>query len=94
MLLPLALIWIGIGLIAGLLAHAAKLGFAARGMAGRSALLWTLALGAVAALLGALLVTLLLGRLFGTPTAIWVSILAVVLVPWIWQRARSERAPN
>ena len=47
MLLPLALIWIGIGLIAGLLAHAAKLGFAARGMAGRSALLWTLALGAV-----------------------------------------------
>jgi hypothetical protein len=92
MLLPLTLIWIGIGLIIGLLAHAARLGFAARGMAGRSALLWTLGLGVAAALLGGFLAVLLLGRLFGTPTALWVSVLAVVLVPWIWQRARSARA--
>jgi uncharacterized membrane protein YeiH len=92
MLLPLVLIWIGIGLIAGLLAHTARLGFGARGMVGRSALLGTLALGAVTALLGGMIATLLLGRLFGTPTAIWVSILAVIAVPWIWQRARSTRA--
>lgn len=92
MLLPLALIWIGIGLIAGLLAHAARLGFGARGMEGRSALLWTVALGGVAGLLGGICASVLIGRLFGIPTAIWVSILAVVAVPWIWQRARSARA--
>ncbi len=92
MLLPLALIWIGTGLIAGLLAHAARLGFGARGLEGFSAWLWTLALGVGAALLGGICAALLLGRLFGTPTAIWVSILAVVAVPWIWQRVRSARA--
>jgi len=46
----------------------------------------------MAGLLAGLLATLLLGRLFGTPAAIWVSILCVVLVPWAWQRARSARA--
>lgn len=91
MLLQLTLIWIVIGLIAGILAHAARLGFGARGMEGRSALLWTLGLGVVAALLGGFIAAFLLGRLFGTPTAIWVSILAVAAVPWVWQRTRSAR---
>lgn len=92
MLLQLTLIWIVIGLIAGMLAQGAGLGFGARGMEGRSALLWTLALGVVTALLGGYIAAFLLGRLFGTPTAIWVSILAVIAVPWIWQRVRGANA--
>jgi hypothetical protein len=42
----------------------------------------------LAALLGGWLGTLLWGRLFGTPTALWVAVLVVALGPWLFTRLR------
>ncbi|HEY7355736.1 MAG TPA: hypothetical protein VH590_04685 [Ktedonobacterales bacterium] len=80
----LSLIWLALGVLMAALALAARLRPAAWGSRG-----WLLLLGvgALAALLGGWIGTLLLGRLFGTPTALWVAILAVAL-PWLVERLR------
>lgn len=85
-MLQLLLFWLLLGIILGALAQAARLGFSARGVSGRNGWLLTLAMGGGCALLGGWLGTLLLGRLYGTPTALWVGILGVVAVPWLWAR--------
>ncbi|HET8842252.1 MAG TPA: hypothetical protein VFN35_12340, partial [Ktedonobacteraceae bacterium] len=54
--------------------------------------LWLLALGAGSALLGGLFGSWLFGRLFATPTALWIAVLATFL-PWLVQRL-PRRSPN
>jgi hypothetical protein len=88
----LVMLWLLFGLLAGALGNAARLGFAARGLAGRYATWATLALGVVAALIGGLLGWLALGRFFATPTALWVAVLAVTAGPWLAQRAQEWRS--
>ena len=78
----LSALWIMLGGGIGALALAARLRPASWGRRGGLGLV---GVGALAALLGGWLGTLLLGRLFGTLTALWVSILAVVLV-WLLER--------
>ena len=90
-MLQLALFWMILGVVFGALAQAARLGFSARGVGGAVGWLATLAVGVVLSLVGGLLGTLLLGRLFGTPTALWVGILGVVAAPWLWARFRRSR---
>ena len=90
-MLQLALFWMILGVVFGALAQAARLGFSARGMGGANGWLATLAVGVVLSLVGGLLGTQLLGRLFGTPTALWVGILGVVVAPWLWARYRRSR---
>jgi hypothetical protein len=82
----LSLIWLALGLLMGALALAARLRPAAWGRRG-----WLLlpGVGALAALLGGWLGTLLLSKLFGTSTALWVAILTVFL-PWLVERLRAR----
>ncbi len=82
----LSLIWLALGLIVGALALAARLRPAAWG---RWGWLWLLGVGALAALLGGWLGMLLFSKLFGTPTALWVAILAVFLA-WLVARLRAR----
>lgn len=86
----LSLIWLALGVLMAALALAARL---CPAVWGRRGWLLLLGVGALAALLGGWMGALLLGRLFGTPTALWVAILAVVL-PWLVERlrARAQRA--
>ena len=78
-LLVLFTIWFVLGIIIGALALAARLVPPAWGRAGW---LWMLALGAGAALPGGLLATWLAGRVFATPAALWIAVLATA-APWI-----------
>lgn len=83
----LSLIWLALGVVLGGLALAARLRPASWG---RRAWLIVLGVGALAGLLGGWIGALLLGRLFGTPVALWVAVLAVFL-PWLVERLRSSR---
>ncbi len=82
----LSLIWLALGVVLGALALAARLRPSSWGHRGW---LIVLGVGALAGLLGGWIGALLLGRLFGTPVALWVAILAVVL-PWLVERLRSR----
>ena len=84
----LSLLWLALGVVIGALALAARLRPA---LWGRWGWLMLLGLGALAALLGGWLGTLLLGKLFGTPEAIWIAILAVAL-PSLVERLRAFSA--
>src|SRR5579885_78630 len=81
----LSLIWLALGLLMAALALGARLRPASWGRRGWLPLL---GVGALAALFGGWLGTLLLGKLFGASTALWVAILAVVL-PWLVERLRA-----
>ena len=80
----LVAIWIGLGLLAGLLAHPARLWPAAWG---RWSWLALAGCGAGGALLGAILTALLLGLLFATPAALATALLVAVAGPWLVARA-------
>lgn len=84
----LSLIWLGLGLLIGALALAARMCPASWGRLGW---LWMLVLGALAAQFGGWLGTLLMGRLYGTADALWVAALLVVVVPWLLARWRGQR---
>ena len=77
-MLILSLLWLVLGLLIGLLANAARLRPAAWVRGGH---LRMLGLGALVALLGGWLGTLVFGALFATATAVWVGVLGVALVP-------------
>jgi hypothetical protein len=77
-MLILSLIWVGLGLLIGVLANAAKLRPAAWVRGGR---LGMLGLGALVAVLGGWLGTWVLGTLFATATALWIAVLGVALLP-------------
>ena len=78
--LLLLAIWIVIGMLAGALANGARFRPPAWGQLGW---LYMLAVGVGAALLGGLIGMLLLGPQFATATALWVAVVAGVVVPWI-----------
>lgn len=82
-MLIVSLIWVIIGVIVGLLSVAARLGFP-----GRNGWKLSVALGTAFGLVGGWLGTLVFSRLYGTPTALWVSALAVAVVPWATARLR------
>lgn len=84
----LFLIWLGLGLLIGALALAARLRPASWG---RRGWLWMLGLGVLAAQLGGWLGTLLMGRLYGTADALWVAALLVVAVPWLLACWRGQK---
>lgn len=90
-MLQLSLFWILLGIIFGVLAQGARLGFSARGVRGVPGWLATIGVGILLSLIGGWLGTELLGRLYGTPTALWVGILGVVVAPWLWARFRRTR---
>ena len=77
-MLALFLSWLLIGLLTGLLANGAKL---RPPFWQRQGWLKLIAVAILAALLGGLLGTLILGQEFATPTALWVAVLAVILLP-------------
>ena len=90
-MLILSLFWLLVGLLIGILANAAKL----RSAWVRGGRVGMLGLGALVALLGGWLGTLLLGTLFATATAIWITVLGVALLPWplSWLCSRSSATP-
>lgn len=81
-----SLIWLALGLVVGALGLAARLRPSWWGRRG-----WLLlpGVGALGGLLGGWLGTLLFGKLFGTPAALWVAVLAVFL-PWLVERLRAR----
>ncbi len=79
-MLVLSLWWLLLGCLIGALANAARLPPEAWGRRGWLVLL---VVGALAALLGGWLGTLLLGRYVATAVALWVAVLGVVLVSWL-----------
>jgi len=88
----LSVIWLAAGMLIGTLSFIARLDFAARGLLRGVGSVWsTLGLGAVTALAGGWLGALLFGRLYGTPMAIWISIVAVALLPWALKRLQRQR---
>jgi hypothetical protein len=91
MMLILSLFWLLVGLLIGILVNAAKL----RSAWVRGGRVGMLGLGALVALLGGGVGTLLLGTLFATATAIWITVLGVALLPrpLSWLRSRSSPTP-
>jgi len=79
-MLVLSLLWLLLGCLIGALANTARLRPASWGRRGWLVLL---VVGALAALLGGWLGTLLLGRFVATVVALWVAVLGVVLVSWL-----------
>jgi uncharacterized membrane protein YeaQ/YmgE (transglycosylase-associated protein family) len=88
-MIALSLLWLLVGLVVGSLGLAARLRPAAWT---RYGWLRVLALGAVAGLLGGWLGTFFFGRYFGTPTALWVAVVAVAMAPLVVSRLRSRGA--
>ena len=86
----LVVTWAVLGILTGALALAARLKPADWGKRGW---LWMLALGAGSALLGGLLGLWLFGRLFSTPTALWIAVLASC-APWLYGRLAKKYASN
>ena len=86
-MLILSLFWLALGLLIGALGLAARLRPASWG---RWGWLMLLGVGALAALLGGLLGSFLYSKLFGTPSALWFSILVIALV-WLVERRRQRR---
>lgn len=70
----LVVTWATLGILIGALALAARLKPADWGKHGW---LWMLALGADSALLGGVFSFWLFGRLFSTPAALWIAVLAI-----------------
>lgn len=88
-MLVLSLIWIGVGVVVAALALGARLRLA---VWGRYGWLVLLGIGAAAGLIGGWIGTFVFGRFFGTATALWVSVLVVVVTPWLATRRERARA--
>jgi hypothetical protein len=89
--LTLILLWIGLGLLIAAVARAARPWPTAMPLPRWRTLL---AEGALAGLLGGWLGSLVFGRFYGAPNALWFSAVLLVAGPWLlprlraWQRAR------
>lgn len=88
--LYLIITWAALGILTGALALAARLKPTDWGKHGW---LWMLALGAVSALLGGLLGFWLFGRLFSTPAALWIAVLASC-APAVYGRLARKRTAS
>jgi hypothetical protein len=82
-MLALSFVWLILGVLIGSLALGGRLRLTSVQRYGWAVLLL---IGALAGLAGGWLGTLVYGRFFGTATAAWVAVLAVVLIPWIVNR--------
>lgn len=87
-MLTLSLVWVVGGALVGLLVRAAALWPARRGDGARWPLWRYVVLGALAALAGGWLGTLLFGNLFGSPTAVWFGVLVTACAPYATGVAR------
>jgi len=87
-MLVLSLFWLLLGVVVGALALGARLRPAVWGARGQ---LIMLGVGAGAGLLGGWLGALVLGRLYGMMTALWIAVLVVVAAPWLSTRLLSKR---
>ena len=85
----LVAVWIGIGLVVGLVAHPARLWPVAWE---RRSWLWLVGLGVAGALAGALLGALLFSLLMATAAALLVAVVVAVTVPWAL--AHHARSPD
>lgn len=87
----LVAVWVGIGLLMGLLAHPARLWPTAWG---QRSWLWLIGLGIAGALTGALVAVLLFSLLIATAAALLLAVIVVAAVPWALARrdARSHAA--
>lgn len=89
-MIALSFFWLLLGLLIGLLAGAARFWPASWG---RKKWPVMLCIGALAALCGGWLGTLLLGRFFASGVALWIAVLCVVLLPrlvvWVQQKRGS-----
>lgn len=83
MLVLLALLWLCIGAVIGLVARAANLQPASWHIAGR---LRMATLGALVAFGGGWLGVLLLGRPFATMLAVWVAVIGTISIPKLLPR--------
>ncbi|HLG62076.1 MAG TPA: hypothetical protein VKY19_09100 [Ktedonosporobacter sp.] len=87
-MLVLILIWLLIGILAGLLATAGRLqpsSWSRRGW------LYMAGIGAATAFCGGLLGTFLLGRYFATAMALWIAVTGVVLLPRLASLRKSQK---
>jgi hypothetical protein len=96
--LLLSLIWFCMGLLIGLMAYMARLQPTLWSRSKRLDLFTFLLMGAIVAFCSGWLGVLLLGRLFSIATALWITIAAVIILPWIIVRVqtnskRSQRVP-
>jgi len=89
-MLTLSLVWVFAGTLIGTLASVAR---GRRTSRGRWGWLAAMGIGILAALLGGWLGTLVLGRYFGTATALWVAILVAAAVSWLTDREGHYRVP-
>lgn len=89
----LVAVWLGLGFLAGALAHAGRLGFAARLPSSRWGGIRTLALGLALGLLGGVLGAWAFGVGFGAPEALALSALGVVVIPWLAARRATRTQP-
>ena len=89
-MLILSLIWLGIGLLIGLLACGARL---RPGIWGGYGWLGMLAIGMVSALVGGWLGVWLFGPQFATMSALWIGVVGVCL-PWLLVRRINGMQPH
>lgn len=83
MIVLLALLWLCLGVVVGLIANAANLRPASWRTFG---LIRMAAVGALTAFCGGWLGILLLGRPFATVMALWIAVVGVVCIPWLLSR--------
>lgn len=83
MLALLALLWLGLGVIIGLIANTANLQPPSWRTFG---LIRMAAVGALTAFCGGWSGILLLGRPFATVMALWIAVVGVVCIPWLLSR--------
>ncbi|MBA2391887.1 MAG: hypothetical protein H0V70_03995 [Ktedonobacteraceae bacterium] len=89
MLLPL--IWPGMGLLIGFIAYLARIQPTIWSRSKRLDLFSYLVIGALVAFCSGWLGVFLFGRLFSIATALWITIAAVVILPWIVGRIQASR---
>jgi hypothetical protein len=86
-MLTLLLLWAALGLLVALVARAARPWPASMPLPRWR---WLLAEGALAGLLGGWLGSLVFGRFFGAPNALWFPAVLLVAGPWLLPRLRAR----
>lgn len=81
----LSLVWLGLGLLIGLLACVAR-----KSVMTSTQWLFVMGVGAVVALVGGWLGVWLLGRYFSTPMALWLAIVGSVMLSRIPFKAKNR----
>jgi hypothetical protein len=91
-MLVVVLAWLVGGALIGILAHAAHLQRWSGGVRGFGGLRALALLGAGFALVGGGVGTVVFGSVFSGAMAVWVAVLAVVVLPWVvaWAQERTH----